>query len=92
MENNQEITTNENQNNPQKKENTMPAIVAYLWWIGWIISYAALYKDNKTEFNGFHIRQAFGVHLASVAMIVLGIVLSYIPFGGIIDWLLRVVE
>jgi len=90
MENNEEIKTTETQKTPEKKENTMPAIVSYLWWIGWIISFAALYKDNKTEFNAYHIRQSFGVHLASVAMIIIGMVLSHIPFGGLIEWGLRV--
>ncbi len=90
MENNNEVINAEKPVQPQK-ENNMPAIVSYLWWIGWIISYFALYKDSKTEFNAFHIRQSLGIHILSVAMIVIGTVLWYVPYvGGLLDWAIRI--
>ena len=83
---------NNDTQNKDKKENTMPAIVSYLWWIGWLISYFGLYKDNKTEFNAFHLRQSFGVHISSIVLFVAGFVLDYIPFvGGLLEWALRIV-
>jgi uncharacterized membrane protein len=60
----------ENQvSNPQdtqpKKDDKTPAVVSYLGPVGWIIAYV-MYSSNKTEFNTFHLRQAFGASAIAV--------------------------
>jgi len=99
MENNEEVKNVQNPVQPEQKLNTMPAIVSYLWWIGWIISYFALYKDNKNEFTTFHIRQSLGVHITSIAVIVIGVIIGvlfgiiharfFYGLGNLLDWVLR---
>jgi uncharacterized membrane protein len=99
MENIEEVKNVENPGQPEKKENTMPAIVSYLWWIGWLISYFGLYKDNKNEFTTFHIRQSLGVHITSIAVILIGVVIGilfgiihvriFYSIGNLLDWALR---
>jgi len=90
MENNNEVNDVKTPVVSDGKENTMAAIVSYLWWIGWLISYFALYKDNKNEFTTFHLRQSLGIQIISVAIMFLGFGLYYLPFGGYIEWGLRI--
>jgi uncharacterized membrane protein len=43
------------------------AIISYFTIIGWLIAYFALYKNKKTDFAGFHLRQS--LLFAIVAML-----------------------
>lgn len=52
------------------------AIVSYLTIIGWLISYFALYKDNKTSLASFHLRQSLLLHIVGI---VLEIVVNLLP-------------
>ena len=58
------------------------AIVAYLWWIGLIIAFI-VNMNRRNEFTSFHIRQAFGLNIASIAA---GLVSEYI--SGTVGWIL----
>lgn len=42
---------------PTTDDGKTAAIVAYITIIGWLISYFALYKDNKTQLAAVHLRQ-----------------------------------
>ena len=56
------------------------AIVAHLWWIGWIIALVLNQSENKDELASFYIRQLLGLFLLSL-------VLVFIP---VIGWLLNI--
>lgn len=68
------------------------AIISYLGILGWLIAYIAMYKDNKTEFFGFHLRQALGNAILATILPVLANYISpllgNIPFVGLFLWLL----
>lgn len=44
------------------------AIVSYFWFIGWLIAYFAMYKDNKTELSRYHLKQTLLFHLVSTVL------------------------
>ncbi len=56
------------------------AIIAHLWWIGWVIA-LVVNMNEKDEIASFYIRQLLGLFLASL-------VLLFIPVLG---WLLNIV-
>ena len=58
------------------------AIIAHLWWIGWIIA-LIMNNSNKTELGSFYIRQTLGIFLVSL--------LSFIPIIGWVIGLITVV-
>ena len=41
------------------------AIVCYITFIGWLIAYFLIYRTNKDEFSGFHLRQTLLLHIIS---------------------------
>jgi len=47
----------ENNNIQDQNNGKIAAIVSYFWIIGWLISYFALHKDNKTELGSYQLRQ-----------------------------------
>ena len=55
------------------------AIIAHLWWIGWIIA-LIMNNSNKTELGSFYIRQTLGIFL-----------LSFFSFIPIIGWVIGLV-
>lgn len=56
------------------------AIVAYITLIGWLISYFALYKENKTQLAAFHLRQTLMLFLIGIGWaIVQSILLASVP-------------
>lgn len=59
------------------------AIIAHITLIGWIIA-IVMNSNNKTDYGSFYIRQMLGI-------IILGFVLSFIPFINIIGWILVLV-
>jgi uncharacterized membrane protein len=38
------------------------AIISYFWFIGWLIAYFAMYKDNKTALASYQLRQTLLFH------------------------------
>jgi uncharacterized membrane protein len=42
------------------------AVVCYLTFIGWLIAYFAIYKNNKTSLAGYHLRQTLLLYILLV--------------------------
>ncbi|WP_025143204.1 hypothetical protein [Pedobacter jeongneungensis] len=61
------------------------AIVSYIFLIGWLISYFAMYKDNRTSLSSYHLRQSLLLHLGiivlNVAVTILAIIIPTALFG-----------
>lgn len=57
------------------------AIVAYITFIGWLISYLFLYPKQRDALGAFHLRQSLGLYLC-------GLVLSVVnrAFGPGLTW------
>ncbi|WP_316806335.1 DUF4870 domain-containing protein [Pedobacter agri] len=88
MENYQPFKTTDNGKNA--------SIVSYFWFIGWLIAYFAMYKNNETDLSRYQLRQTLLFHLCStVVSWVLGILLIPLIFstgvlGGV--YLLRIIQ
>jgi len=41
------------------------AYLCYFTFIGWLIAYFALYRNKKTAYAGFHMRQSLLIHIIS---------------------------
>ena len=39
------------------------AIISYFWFIGWLIAYFAMHKDNKTALGSYQLRQTLLFHI-----------------------------
>lgn len=90
-------TNNPFQTNPISTDNgKTAAIVSYFWFIGWLIAYFAMYKDNKTDLARYQLRQTLLFHIATTVIswalsILFGILLiSFEVFS--IFYLLRIVQ
>jgi len=72
------------------------AIVSYFWFIGWLIAYFAMYKNNETELSRYQLRQTLLFHLATTIFSwLLGALLIPLIFaGGVFGavYLLRIVQ
>ncbi|MFC3559646.1 DUF4870 domain-containing protein [Pedobacter jamesrossensis] len=90
-------TNNPFQTNPTPADNgKTAAIVSYFWFIGWLIAYFAMYKDNKTDLARYQLRQTLLFHIATTVIswglsILFGILLVSFEVFSII-YLLRVVQ
>lgn len=78
----------ETNNNPSTTDNgKTAAIISYITVFGWLISYFAMYKDNKTALASYHLKQSLFLHLATFviwgALSMIGLILS----GGIMVFL-----
>lgn len=60
------------------------AIVAHLYWIGWVVALVLNQNENKDELASFYIRQLLGLYLFSI-------VVSFIPFVNFIGWIVALV-
>ncbi|MDN3586429.1 DUF4870 domain-containing protein [Pedobacter aquatilis] len=90
-------TNNPFQTNPVSTDNgKTAAIVSYFWFIGWLIAYFAMYKDNKTELARYQLRQTLLFHIATtVVSWGLGILFGLLIFttGGFsIYYVLRAIQ
>ena len=63
-------------------------IVAYLWLIGWVIA-LILHNNNKTEFGGFHLRQALGLMILWLVVTFINFILGIMNIG-IIGWVFSI--
>ncbi len=78
--------------NQTVNEGKTMAIIAYLWWIGLIISFV-MNNDKKNSFASFHIRQMIGLLLLNIAAGIIGnyvdgFVGLVIGFGTFVLWLI----
>jgi len=48
-------------------------IVCYITLIGWFIAYFALYKNNRSSFAAFHLRQTLLLHILSFILNILSL-------------------
>ena len=62
----------------------LPAILAYITWIGWIIAF--LIRDKNDRFTTLHLNQA----IAAALLEIVGSVLAPIPVIGILATVLLV--
>jgi len=65
------------------------AIIAHIWWIGWIIALIMNNGEKKTELGSFYIRQMLGLLLFSFLS---WIPIPYFPFiigvAGLVLWIM----
>ena len=59
------------------------AIVAHIYWIGWIIA-LVINSSEKDELASFYIRQMLGLWIFAT-------IISFIPLLNIVGWLLTLV-
>ena len=68
------------------------AIIAHIWWIGWIIALIMNNGDKKTELGSFYIRQTLGLLLFSFLS---WIPISFFPFiigiVGLVLWIMSLI-
>ena len=68
------------------------AIIAHIWWIGWIIALIMNNGEKKTEFGSFYIRQMLGLLLFSFLS---WIPIPYFPFiigvAGLVLWIMSLI-
>ena len=57
------------------------AIISYLTLIGFIVA-LVMHGSKKTRLGSYHLRQSLGLMITSVAVVVGGMVLAFIPFLG----------
>ena len=73
------------------------AIVAHIFWIGWIISLVVNMKD-KDELASFYIRQLLGIYLISLAFTIVGRITDVSLLGSIggvitlVFWILSLIS
>lgn len=66
------------------------AIVSYITIIGWLVAYFAMYKDNKTEFAGYHLRQSLLINILPLVFAFLWPLLFFAPFMWTVLLALRI--
>ncbi len=59
-------------------EDKIVAIVSYLTLIGFIVA-VVIHMNKKTKLGAFHLRQMLGFILTSIAVMICGIILAFIP-------------
>lgn len=47
------------------------AVVAYITFIGWLVSYLFLYPKQKGALGAFHLRQSLGLYLCGLVLSIL---------------------
>ncbi|MBE5318451.1 DUF4870 domain-containing protein [Pedobacter sp. MR2016-19] len=67
------------------------AVVSYIFLLGWLISYFAMYKDNKTALSSYHLRQSLLLHLGMIVLYVAVTILIMIVPIALIGYLSFVV-
>ncbi|MDV7188128.1 hypothetical protein R3X25_12620 [Lutibacter sp. TH_r2] len=81
--------------NQTVNEGKTAAIVSYLWWIGFIIAYL-MNNSKRNAFTGFHLRQALGLNLLSLAAslvsrYVSGTAGAVIAVGALVLWIMGLI-
>jgi len=83
MPNNKNLTTGNEPYIGSPDHPRTTAVVAYITFIVWLISYFALYPNKRTAFSAFHLRQALMIHLISL---LLKIAYSFTIYGGMLSF------
>ena len=71
----------ENTNQPAQQEDKTAAILAYITLIGYIVA-IVMNSNNKTKIGSYHLKQATGLLLTSIALWFLIMVIAFLPFIG----------
>ncbi len=72
-------TTNINQ--PAQQEDKTAAILAYITLIGYIVA-IVMHGNNKTKIGSYHLKQATGLILFSIASWLALLIIAFLPFIG----------
>lgn len=72
-------TTNINQ--PAQQEDKTAAILAYITLIGYIVA-IVMHGNNKTKIGSYHLKQATGLILFSIAAWLSLMIIAFLPFIG----------
>lgn len=67
------------QNNTTQEEGATPALIGYIFLLGWLIAYFGMHTSKPSKLGAFHLRQALIVHLV---FLILPYAAYYLPFGG----------
>lgn len=70
--------------NSSASDDKTTAIVSYLTLVGFIVA-LVMHSSKKTRLGSYHLRQSLGLMIASIALMMAGVVLAFIPVLG---WLL----
>jgi uncharacterized membrane protein len=62
-------------------EDKTVAIISYLTLIGFIVA-LVMHGSKKTHLGAYHLRQSLGLMITSIAVMVVGMGLAFIPFLG----------
>ena len=62
-------------------EDKTVAIISYLTLIGFIVA-VVMHGSKKTSLGAYHLRQSLGLMITSIAVMVVGMGLAFIPFLG----------
>lgn len=79
------------------------AVVCYITFIGWLISYFALYKNARNPITAYHLRQTLLLHILTFIMNIISayvfwyqyaakIILVALGIGMFILWLLGLID
>ncbi len=66
------------------------AIVAHLFWIGWIIA-LVLNSNDKDEFASFYIRQNLGLMLAGTILTLIPVIGIFIAIVVLVFWIMSLI-
>lgn len=84
------------ENFSSKDDGKTAGIVSYFFILGWLISYFAMYQNNKTALASYQLRQTLLFHIVSIVIyyaisaIVSGMIMSGVFVGISLFWLVRV--
>jgi uncharacterized membrane protein len=63
------------------------AIISYITFIGWIVSYV-MYSNNKSQLAIYHIRQTLGLFITGFALYIVMFIFLFIPILG---WIISII-
>ena len=61
------------------------AFVCYITFIGWLIAYFALYRNNKTPLVAYHLRQTLLLHIISLAFQMFAAYTNTFSLAGVVN-------
>lgn len=80
-----------------KSARNVPAIIAYLTWIGWLI--ALIIRDKDDSFSALHLNQALVLNIISILVGIIsrlpligGIAASVLSLASLVLWVLGIVR
>lgn len=96
MESNNPFNPNPNPMPLSGDDGKTAAIVSYFWFIGWLIAYFAMYKDNKTDLARYQLRQTLLFHIVVTVLswglsFILGIVIVSTGFYSLF-YILNIIQ